>query len=127
MEEIDEDSKSISSVDVKMGKETPPKLEDETKELDIIEEQNEQDREEDIVMEEENEDFLSKSMWFGSSITRVLDEYNRTHELFAKSDKKNMVPKKLLDKFQSLIKRIKRRVAKSATASDHKASGGNNM
>lgn len=60
MDEIDEDSKSLSSVDVKMGKETPPKGSEEGKDLDVVEEQDEHDKEEDIVMEEENEDFLSK-------------------------------------------------------------------
>lgn len=61
MDDID-DSKSLSSQDAKMEKESGPKLSGEGGELEAIEEQNEDEKqdEDDVAMEEENEDFLSK-------------------------------------------------------------------
>lgn len=59
MEEID-DFKSISSSDVKMDKDEPSKASEDGRELDVIEEINENEKE-DIIMEEENEDFLSNN------------------------------------------------------------------
>lgn len=67
MEIAEDDSKSISSNDVKMDKDSLPIGSGEGRELDVIEEQNEnKDEEEDIIMDEE-EDFLSKLMIFSVS------------------------------------------------------------
>ena len=59
MEDVD-DFKSISSSDAKIDKDDPSKASEDGRELEIIEEKDEHEKE-DIIMEEENEDFLSNN------------------------------------------------------------------
>jgi hypothetical protein len=110
MEEVDE-FKSISSSDAKMDKDNPSKASEDGRELDIIEEKDEDDKE-DIIMEEENEDFLS------NQFNNLLAQYNRPYELFKRSNKTDIIPKKLLDKFQALLKKIKKRLSISSAVGD---------
>jgi len=53
MEETEEEFKSISSADVKMDK-------DGSKDINILKDADSSSRQEDIIMEEENEDFLGR-------------------------------------------------------------------
>lgn len=85
---------------------------DEAKDVDIPSEREE--IKEDVVMEETedfHEDFLSKLLFKFI----ILDEYKRTHEIFKKSEVRLKIPKIILDKFQALIKRLKK------TLKEHKS------
>ena len=96
MEESEEDSKSMSSLDAKMEKISPPSNKSgESKPLEMIKE-----LEGDAEMEIETEE--------------ILQNFDlRLFKIFSNSSQKESLPKKLLEKFQKLLKRIKKRIGKS--------------
>lgn len=106
IEEVEEDSKSMSSIDAKMEKVSQPLSKSgENKQLEMIEELGE-----DADMEVENEE--------------ILENFDlRLFRIFSNSSQIESLPKKLLEKFQKLLKRIKKRISKSQ---DKPKSGGAN-
>ena len=111
MDYPEEEYKSVSSSDVIMEKEVQPGGDTGNKKLEVVEEENEKNKEEDIEMEDDSETFLSKFTNF-SCLIIYLDAPKPQNEIFKNSNCREDVPKKLLDKFHELLKKIKQRVNK---------------
>lgn len=71
---------------------------DEGKEVDAS---DKEEHKQDVLMQDSEE--LNKGF-----LSMFLDEHKRTHEIFKKSEARLKIPKIILDKFQALIKRLKK-------------------